>query len=74
LVRLTILPLRKNMQTTPQSQKTFCGLSRENLALLASAQRRLLIRRGRSRAPRDPRSENNLKHIESLLRNGDVNA
>jgi hypothetical protein len=60
------------MQPNPQSPKNFCGLSRENIALLATAQRRLLSRRVRSRVPRDLRSEGNLKRIERLLANGDV--
>ena len=53
---------------TAQLQKTFCDLSRENLALLARAQRRLLARRRRSRMPLDQRSVANLKLLKASLK------
>jgi len=60
------------MQPEPQSPKSFCDLSRESLALLTAAQRLLLTMRARSRMPRDPRSEGNLKRIERLAVNGNA--
>jgi hypothetical protein len=46
-------------------QKTFCGLSRESLALLASAQQRLLTQREQRGLPRDWRSVKNLNRLKA---------
>jgi hypothetical protein len=58
------------MQPNLQSPKNFCGLSREDLVLLATAQRCLLESRELSRVPRDWRSEANLRRIEYVLHEG----
>jgi hypothetical protein len=52
---------------TPQTQKTFCNLSRESLALLADAQRRLLTKRAQRGLPRDERSVRNLSRLKAIV-------
>jgi hypothetical protein len=51
------------MQMKPQPSKNFCGLTREVIALLANAQRRLLAQRIERGLPRDLRSVENLGRL-----------
>lgn len=55
------------MTDASKFSKTFSDLPREDVALLAKAQRRLLSRRRRYGIPLDRRSEKNLKRIEREL-------
>jgi hypothetical protein len=56
------------MQSTPQPQKNFCGLSRENLALLMHAQELLLAERQRRGLPLDGRVIENLDRLKAAMR------
>jgi len=56
------------MQTTPQSPKNFCGLSRENLVLLMHAQELLLAERQRRGLPFDGRVIENLDRLKAATR------
>lgn len=55
------------MNLPPHIPSAFVNLSREQLAILVDAQRRLLATRERSRVPLDSRSVDNLKRLDAAL-------